>query len=142
MSVWPHASSPHSPALVGSEGELVSVSVAVEPRELEDLLEALAALDFPINPEIYHDAAVVYVERDGEQRLEPSTLVEFPAYAERLQKIRAVLETCGFAGDAVSVSAMLDEIHAGDLVEPAPPGASYAYRILRKHATVAAAGRH
>ncbi|MBZ5594186.1 MAG: hypothetical protein LAP39_18240 [Acidobacteriia bacterium] len=142
MSVWPHASSPHPPALVGSEGELVSVSVAVEPRELEDLLEALAALDFPINPEIYHDAAIVYVASDGAQRLEPFTLVEFPAYAERLPKIRVVLETCGFAGNAVSVSAMLDGIHAGDMVEPAPPGANYAHRILRKHATAAAAGKH
>ena len=141
MSVWPHASSPHSPALVGSEGELVSVSVAVKPRELEDLLEALAALDFPINPEIYHDAAIVCVEHDGRQGLEPSTLVEFPAYAEKLPTIRAVLATYGFAGDVMSVSAMLDEIHAGDLVQPAPAGASYAYRILRKHATAAAAGK-
>jgi len=142
MSVWLHASSAPSPALVGSEGELVSVSVAVEPRELEDLLEALAGVDFPINPEIYHDAAIIYVDRDGGQQLVPSTLVEFPAYAERLPKIRAVLETCGFAGDAVSVSAMLDEIRANDLVEPAPSGAKYAYRIFRKHATTAAAGKH
>jgi hypothetical protein len=127
---------------VGSEGELVSISVTVEPRELEDLLEALAELDFPINPEIYHDAAVVYVGHDGEQRLEPSTVVEFPAYAERLAKIRAVLETCGFARDAVSVSAMLDEIRANDLVEPAPSGASYARRIVRKHAMAAATGKH
>ncbi|HVP45370.1 MAG TPA: hypothetical protein VMT32_02260 [Bryobacteraceae bacterium] len=141
MSVWLHASSDHSPALVGSEGELISVSVTVEPRELEHLLEALAGLDFPINPEIYHDAAVVYVGHDGEQRLEPSTVVEFPAYAERLPKIRAVLETCGFPRDGVSVSRMLDEIHADDLAEPAPPGASYARRIVRKHATAAAAGK-
>jgi hypothetical protein len=142
MSVWPHASLPHSPALVGSEGELVSVCIAVEPRELEDLLEGLAALDFPINPEIYHDAAIVYVSHAGEQRLEPSTLVEFPAYAARLPKIRKVLEACGFAGEMIWVLAMLEEIHAGELMEPAPPGAGYAYRILRKRAAVAAAGGH
>jgi hypothetical protein len=144
MSVWAYASSPHSPALLGSEGELVSVSVAVEPRELEDLLEALAALDFPINPEIYHDAVIVYVKRDGEQREEPATLVEFPAYADRLPKIRAVLESARFAGQRISVSAILDEIHTRDLMEPAPPGADYAYRVLRKHATdsVAGAGSH
>ena len=59
MSVWPSVPSTHSPALRGSDGELVSVSVTVEPRDLEDLLEALAALDFPVNPQIYHDAAVV-----------------------------------------------------------------------------------
>ena len=142
MSVWPNASSPDSPALLGTEGELVSVSVAAEPRELEDLLEALAVLDFPINPDIYHDAVIVYVKRDGEQRMEPSTLVEFPAYADRMPKIRAVLESNGFAGDRIAVSAILDEIHAGDLVEPAPPGADYAYRMLRKHASEAVAGAH
>jgi hypothetical protein len=118
------------------------VSVAVEPRELEDLLEALAALDFPINPEIYHDAVIVYVKRDGEQRTEPSTLVEFPAYAGRLAKIRAILESAGFAGDRMAVSAILHEIHAGGLVEPAPPGADYAYRVVRKLATAAGAGAH
>ena len=106
MSVWPYASSPDSPALLSSEGELVSISVAVEPRGLEDLLEALAALDFPINPESYHDAVIVYVKRDGEQRIEPSTLVEFPAYAGRLVKIRAVLESYGFVGDRIAVSAI------------------------------------
>jgi len=140
MSVWPYASSSDSPALLSSEGELVSISVAVEPRGLEDLLEALAALDFPINPEIYHDAAIVYVKRDGEQRMEPLTLVEFPAYGGRLVKIRAVLESTGFTSDRIAVSAILDEIHTGDLVEPAPPGADYAYRVLRKHAKTAVAG--
>jgi hypothetical protein len=142
MSVWAHASSAHSSALLGSEGELVSVSVAVEPRELEDLLEALAALDFPINPEIYHDAVIVYVKRDGEQRMEPSTLVEFPAYADRLPKIRAVLGSYGFASDKIAVSAFLDEVRAGDLIEPAPPGANYEYRVRRKHAAGAIAGAH
>ena len=146
MSVWPYASTPDSPALLGREGELVSVSVAVNPRELEELLEALAALDFPINPEIYHDALIVYVMHDGEQRIEPCTLVEFPAYANRLEKIRTVLESYGFASDRIAVSAILDEIHAGDLVEPAPPSADYAYRVLRKHAaetvTGAGAGPH
>ena len=140
MSVWPYASTPDSAALLGREGELVSVSVAVAPRELEELLEALAALDFPINPEIYHDAVIVYVMRDGEQQADPCTLVEFPAYANRLEKIRAVLGSYGFASDKIGVSAILDEIHAGDLVETAPQGADYAYRVLRKHATGAVAG--
>ena len=141
MSVWPYAPSTHSPALHGSEGELVSISVAVEPPDLEDLLEGLAAFDFPINPQIYHDAAVVYVERDGTERLEPRTIVEFPAYAGRLQKIRAVLGACGFSGEAISVAAMLDEIHADDRIEPVPSGAHYVYRILRKR-DAAGAGAH
>ena len=142
MSVWSSVPQPQSPALQGSEGELVSVSVTVEPRDLEDLLDALAALDFPINPQIYHDAAVVYVDPGGGQREEPATIVEFPAYAGGLSKIRAVLEASGFGSQAISVSPMLDEIHAGNCTEPAPPGAGYAYRILRKQATVGAAGMH
>jgi hypothetical protein len=141
MSVWPSLPSAHA-ALRGSEGELVSISVTVEPRDLEDILEALAVPDFPINPQIYHDAAVIYVDRDGGQRAESSTLVEFPAYAAQLPKIRAVLESCGFAGDVVWVSPMLDEMHAGEHVQMAPPGASYAYRILRKQAAAAGAGRN
>ena len=43
--------------LCGREGVLVSVSIHVDPRHLESLLEALAHLQFPINPQIYHDAA-------------------------------------------------------------------------------------
>lgn len=138
MSVWPDVAT-HSPALHGSEGELVSTSVTVAPRDLEELLEALAALDFPINPQIYHEAAVVYVEDDGRQRLEPATLVEFPAYAGRLSKIRSVLEASGFDAGAISANPMLDEMHSSERVEPAPAGASYAYRIVRKHAVAMAA---
>jgi hypothetical protein len=142
MSVWSYASSAYSPALHGSEGELVSISVAVEPRDLEDLLEGLAALDFPINPQIYHDAAVVYVAADGNERQEPRTIVEFPAYAGRLQKLRAVLGACGFGDEAISVAPMLDEIHADGRMEPMPSGARRIYRILRKHVTAPAARPH
>jgi hypothetical protein len=142
MSVWSYVPQTHSPALRGSEGELVSVSVTLEPRDLEDLLEALAELDFPINPQIYHDAAVVYVDRGGGQREEPATIVEFPAYAGGLSKIRSVLESAGFGSQSMSVSPMLEEIHAADRTEPAPPGAGYAYRVLRKQAAVGAAIAH
>jgi len=139
MSVWPSLSP--SPALHGSEGELVSISVTVEPRDLEDLLEALATLEFPINPQICHDATVIYVEQDGAERRERSTLVEFPAYAEWVPKIRGVLEACGFENGAISVASMLDRIHAGEQMEPAPAGASYAYRLVRKSAPLAATAR-
>lgn len=142
MSVWPDVTATQSPALHGSEGELVSISVTVEPRDLEDLLEALATLDFPINPQIYHDAAVVYVGRDGAERQEPSTVIEFPAYAGWLPKIRAVLETCGFGGNAISVSPMLDEIRGEERLEAAPASAAFAYRILRKHSAAAIASGH
>jgi hypothetical protein len=110
MSVWPSVSPAPSPALRGSEGELVSISVTVEPRDLEDLLEALASLEFPINPQIYHNAAVTYRAPDGTERTEPATLVEFPAYSERVAKVRKVLETSGFAAGTVVVAAMLDQM--------------------------------
>ncbi len=44
-------------SLFGREGELVSVRITVEPRLLEDLLDALAVLDFPVNPQLYHHTA-------------------------------------------------------------------------------------
>lgn len=132
MSVWPNIPQTNSSSLGGREGELVSISVTVAPLNLEDLLETLAALDFPINPQIYHDAAVVYVDDSGNERSEPATIVEFPAYAGGLGKIRGVLDLSGFNAAAISVSPMLDEIRSGEHKEPAPPGADYAYRILRK----------
>lgn len=142
MSVWPSLSPAPSPALRGSEGELVSISVTVEPRDLEDLLEALASLDFPINPQIYHDATITYRAPEGTERTEPATLIEFPAYGEQVAKVRKVLETCGFANGAVSVAAMLDEMHGGERLEPAPLGAGYAYRVVRKSAPLAATARY
>jgi hypothetical protein len=142
MSVWSYATTTHSPTLLGSEGELVSISVTVESRDLEDLLEALAALDFPINPQIYHDAAVVYVDHDGGQRVEPATMVDFPAYAEHLPKIRSVLESTGFGSNTISISPMLDGIRAEEHVQKAAPGAGYAYRVLRKRLAAGAAGAH
>jgi len=99
MSVW-SSTFPAAIPLIGSEGALVSVSIPVEPPRLEALLDALAHLDFPINPEIYHAAG-------------PVTLVEFPAYEKRLSEIRNLLETCGFPSESVTATAMLDSMRAG-----------------------------
>lgn len=134
MSVWPSVASVNSsPALHGSEGDLISICVTVDPRRLEELLETLALLRFPINPQIYHDAAWNYVYAGGHQEFEPTTLVEFPAYANRLLEIRGALQSAGFDPDTVLVNAMLEEIHSGVHVEHAPAGAAYRTRILRKH---------
>ena len=84
MTVLPAAG--ESPALFGQNGELVAVCVFVEPKLLEDLLETLASLEFPINPQLYHQSAQV--------------AVEFPAYSNELEKIRAALAKNGF--DAAS----------------------------------------
>jgi len=139
MSVWPSFSGAH-PTLAGSEGTLVSITVHVEPRHLERLLDALAQLDFPINPQIYHEAAETYVQRDGTEETVPTTLVEFPAYERRLPEVRTALATNGLPPDAVHVTDMLDEIRSEDVVEPAPAGAPYIRRVYRKHAGVLAAG--
>jgi hypothetical protein len=83
---------PENRSLSGTEGELVSVRVNVEPRFLEDLLETLAQVSFPINPQIYHGRP---------------TVVEFPAYQSRLDELRHVLERSGFDPSALQVCPML-----------------------------------
>ena len=82
-----------TPALLGREGELVSVRISVEPRLLEDLLEALAGLDFPVNPQLYHQTGL--------------TTVEFPAYSSHLENIRGILSRHGFDARAVTHSGVL-----------------------------------
>ena len=98
MSVWQCTA---APPLCGSEGELVSVSISVDPRELESLLDALAQADFPINPQIYHG--------DGHSS-DTKTVVEFPAYSGGLAQVRAALAATGFDGTSIRVKGMLEEI--------------------------------
>jgi hypothetical protein len=82
------------PALFGQEGELVLLRVAVEPRLLEDLLEALARLDFPVNPQLYHRPAQV--------------TVEFPAYSARVEEVRDTLDRHGFSPASLEVASGLE----------------------------------
>lgn len=98
MSVSRNLVSPAA-TLGGAEGELVSVRVSVEPRLLEELLEALATVSFPVNPQIYHQSG-------------PDTLVEFPAYSSRLCEVRNTLTEHGFEAAAVIVKPMLGELAA------------------------------
>ena len=70
-----------SAVLHGADGDLVFVRVKVESRLLEDLLEALAHADFPINPEIRHGY--------------PHTFVEFPAYDKQVSEIRGLIQSAG-----------------------------------------------
>jgi len=97
MSVWPKAAA-ISLSLPDSEAALVSVSISVPPKRLEALLEALAHIEFPINPQIYHDAA-------------PGTVVEFPAYENRLDEVRRALRAFGFDPKSVRVTGMMEAIH-------------------------------
>lgn len=83
-----------APALFGQEGELVSLRVAVEPRLLEELLEALARLDFPVNPQLYHRPSQV--------------TVEFPAYSARVDEVRDTLLRHGFSPGSLEVAGGLE----------------------------------
>lgn len=83
--------------LTGSEGELVQVRISTEPRCLEDLLDCLASLSFPINPQLYHGVP---------------TVVEFPAYEGGLPQVSAALRLSGFDPDSMSVSSMVQAITA------------------------------
>jgi hypothetical protein len=139
VSVWPSLADPR-PTLAGREGTLISVAVNVDPRYLEVALEALAQMSFPINPQIYHQASIHYVYPDGREEAEPVTLVEFPAYESRLPEVRRVLAAYGFPADAVHVTGMLDGIHSESLDEPAPAGAGYVTRRIRRHAQALTAG--
>ena len=129
---------PTDPALLGREGNLVSVSISVEPRNLETLLEALAQVRFPINPQIYHDAAVVYVYPDHREESELATLVEFPAYAGQLDEVSAAVTAAGTPASDIRITGMLEDIHAEWPAEPAPPGAAYVSRYLVKRRALAA----
>jgi len=91
MSIWPASGT--APALFGIEGELVLLHVDVEPKLLEDLLEALSRLEFPVNPDLHHKANQVRVS--------------FPAYSGRLGEIRGVLARSGFDPSCISVEHLL-----------------------------------
>ena len=137
MSVWPEVP-PVTPSLSTAEGALVSVSIHVEPHCLESLLEALALVSFPINPQIYHDAALVYRYADGREETESITLVEFPAYEGRLDEVRRTVQACGFPPDCIHAVGMLDEIQSDLQREPAPDGAAYVsrHRVKRRAAVM------
>ena len=137
MSVW--LKTTEGALLSGNDGALVSVSIHVDPRHLESLLEALAQVSFPVNPQIYHDAMMVYCYADGHEEREATTLVEFPAYVSQIAEARMALEAYGFDPQTMQVVTMLDEIHCASEPEPAPEGASYASRYRVKHRLAAAA---
>ncbi len=82
-----------STLLAGAEGELLCATVRVHPRDLEDLLDALARIPFPVNPEIHHGG--------------PLTAVDFPLFSGRLPEVEAVLRASGFDRAALDVRSML-----------------------------------
>ncbi|MBC7927468.1 MAG: hypothetical protein H7039_17615 [Bryobacteraceae bacterium] len=85
------------PGLTGSRGELISVRVIVAPFALEDLLECLALLSFPINPELHHGVP---------------TIVVFPAWDSCLPELESALLASGFDSSSLDTQAMLTAIAA------------------------------
>ena len=133
MSVRPEPL-PSAACLATSEGTLILISIAVEARYLESLLEALAELEFPVNPQIYHDAAIVTRFADGDEETRPVTLVEFPSYAGRVEETARALVRCGFARDSIQVVQMLDDIQSDRHPEPVPAGAGFVERFRVRRA--------
>lgn len=79
-----------STPLRGSDGDLVSILISVDPWRLEDLLDALASgISFPVNPEIRH--------------LNHAAQVEFPAYSNRVTEVRRAVTGKGFSAGIVEV---------------------------------------
>ncbi|MGH9674531.1 MAG: hypothetical protein ACRD44_15230 [Bryobacteraceae bacterium] len=95
---------PNTLPLASPEGELKAVRITVDARMLEDLLEALAELSFPINPQIHHQLPA----REDAVSARPVTMVEFPAYESRLEEVRAALDRAGFPAATLSVTGILE----------------------------------
>lgn len=60
------------------EGELLLVRLRVESRVLEEVLDALAALPFPVNPDLQHAGIFSFVE--------------FPAFSTRISDVEKAVE--------------------------------------------------
>ena len=80
-----YSDDPSAVPLASARGELLTVSIVVEPRDLENLLDRLGQSQYPIDPQIYHDAKI-------DDRA--VTLVEFPAYDGWLTEIRQLMRGC------------------------------------------------
>jgi hypothetical protein len=98
MSVWQDAT--RAPSLSGADGELLAVRIAVPWGQLEELLEALAAVPFPINPEIRHGS--------------PLTTVEFPAYSGQMEDITNVVRRAAGPGLRIKARKCWPELLARD----------------------------
>ncbi|MFN0102564.1 MAG: hypothetical protein ACKV2U_10800 [Bryobacteraceae bacterium] len=71
------------------DGELLLVRLRVESRQLEEVLESLAALPFPVNPDLRHVGL--------------HSIVEFPAYENRLPTVNAALTPFELTAETLSM---------------------------------------
>ena len=68
-------------ALRGAAGELIMVRLTTSAQDLEETLETLAGLDFPVNPELFHRGS--------------ETTIEFPAYTGQFSHLATALVAYG-----------------------------------------------
>jgi len=122
-----------SPSLSGTEGELVSVHVYSDHRHLERLLECLAELSFPVNPQIYHQAGLGYVYADGREEFCHGTIVEFPAFSQKLDEIRKVMKASNLPADRLYVRSMLEDMQSDSYSATAPNDLPYRHIKYYKH---------
>jgi hypothetical protein len=123
-------------SLSSDEGVLVSIAIRVEPRRLEALLEALAQVTFPINPQIYHEAEIELRDAHGRQVSEITTLVEFPAYLARIEDVFRALEQNGFGRRDVLVNSMLHQLRELNRPEQGQAEAEWTVRSRQPSASV------
>lgn len=95
MCAWSPA--PVAAVFSTPEGELIQIRVSTEPWHLESVLDCLASLSFPINPQIYHGIP---------------TVVEFPGYLNQVPDIRKSFEENGLDPATIQTSSMLEAIRA------------------------------
>jgi hypothetical protein len=78
------------------QGELVMARVKVDAGMLEDALDTLATLPFPVNPELRHKGL--------------DTEIEFPAYAGSLPEVDGAFRARGLYVGAVESTPMIEAI--------------------------------
>jgi hypothetical protein len=79
------------PVLRGAQGDLIFISISVDPHHLEDLLDQLSTVPFPINPELRHGGL-------SEAAATPLTRVEFPVFSGQLQDVVRALQLVNLGG--------------------------------------------
>lgn len=72
------------------EGELLLARVRVSGRHLEDLLETLASLSFPVNPDLSHAGL--------------ESVVSFPVYAHRLPAVEEAVRPLDLAVETLPMA--------------------------------------
>jgi hypothetical protein len=76
--------------LHGEQGELISISISVDPYHLEELLDQLSSVRFPINPELRHCCPP--------DESKPVMRVEFPAFSGQVQEVVRALQLTNLGG--------------------------------------------